>query len=113
MKKNHITNHLKRKEWERRKMAMKNKQMKKEISEKTFIFQHPGLESTLELRERAKDTNGNMSDKELYTEIMEHVVFVEVDNVPQKVNFTYFEENFESMKVFTEVMKEAIKFLFR
>ncbi|MGY3186446.1 hypothetical protein [Lysinibacillus sp. TE18511] len=94
-------------------MAIKNKQEKKEISGKTFIFQHPGLESSLELRERANDGNGNLSNKELYAEILEHVVFVDVDGVPQKINFTYFEENFDSMKVFTEVMKEALKFLFR
>ncbi|MBD8026422.1 hypothetical protein H9636_07090 [Ureibacillus sp. Re31] len=112
MKRNHVTNHLKRKEWERRKMAMKNKQAKETIEGKTFIFQHPGLDAALDMRERAKDANGNTSEKELYKEFLEHVVFVEEDGVPQRINIEYFEQ-FDSIKVFTEVMRKASKFIFR
>jgi len=93
-------------------MAMKNKQEKKEIAGKTFIFQHPGLEATLDIRERSKDAAGNTSEKELYKEFLEHVVFVEEEGVPKRINIEYFEE-FESMKVFTEVMRAASKFIFR
>jgi hypothetical protein len=113
MNKRHITNLLIQKEWERRKMAIKNKQEKKEIAGKTWIFQHPGLEAVLDIRERAKDANGNTSDKELFKELLEHVVFVEEDGVPRRVNFEYFEEEFDSVKVFTEVMSAASKFIFR
>lgn len=93
-------------------MAMKNKQETETISGKKFIFQHPGLEAALDMRERSKDANGTTSDKELYKEILEHVVFVEEDGAPQRVNLEYFEQ-FDSMKVFTEVMKKASKFIFR
>lgn len=93
-------------------MAIKNKQEKKEIAGKTFIFQHPGLEAVLDIRERSK-VNGNTSEKELFKELLEHVVFVEEDGVPRRVNLEYFEEEFDSMKVFTEVMSSAAKFIFR
>ena len=112
MKRKHITNQLKRREWERKRMAMKGKQEKKEIAGKTFIFQHPGLDATLDIRERAKDAQGNTSEKELYKEFLEHVVFVEEDGTPQRINIEYFEQ-FESMKVFTEVMRTASRFIFR
>lgn len=94
-------------------MALKSKQETKEIEGVKFIFQHPGLEAVLDMKERAKDPNGNTSDKELYNEMFEHVVFAEIDGSPQKVNFNFFEENFDSMKVFTEVMKTAFRFIFR
>ncbi|TKI65559.1 hypothetical protein FC756_16035 [Lysinibacillus mangiferihumi] len=93
-------------------MAMNGKKETKEIAGKKFIFQHPGLEATLDIRERAKDQNGNTSEKELYKEFLEHVVFVEEEGVPQRINIEYFEQ-FDSMKVFTEVMRTASKFIFR
>lgn len=93
-------------------MAMQNKKETETIAGKKFIFQHPGLEATLDIRERAKDQNGNTSEKELYKEFLEHVVFVEEDGVPQRVTVEYFEQ-FDSMKVFTDVMRKASKFLFR
>ncbi|RUL56462.1 hypothetical protein [Lysinibacillus antri] len=93
-------------------MALKNKQATETIAGKKFIFQHPGLEATLDIRERTKDEKGNTSEKELYKEILEHVVFVEEDGAPKRVTVEYFEQ-FDSMKVFTDVMRAASKFLFR
>jgi len=113
MKRKHITNQLKRREWERRKMALKGKQETKTIGGVDFTFQHPGIEAVLDLRERAQDAKGNISDKELSKEVFEHVVTAKVDDTVQKVDFEFFEEKFGGMKEYREVMKAASTFLFR
>lgn len=113
MKQNHITNQLKRREWERKKMALKGKQETKTIGEVEFIFQHPGIEEVLDLKERSRGENGHLSDKELAKELFEHVIIAKVDDSPQKVNFAFFEEKFGGMKEYKEIIKAAAAFLFR
>ncbi|WP_346235732.1 hypothetical protein MKY04_09325 [Lysinibacillus telephonicus] len=93
-------------------MAIKNKQIEETIQGKKFIFQHPGLEEALDMRERAKNDKGVLSDKALYKEILNHAVFVEEEGSPCKVDFEYFEQ-FDSLEVFSEVMKKASTFIFR
>lgn len=113
MKRNHITKHLKKREWERYKMSLKGKQETKEVGGIDFVFQHPGIEEVLDLRERTRGDNGHVSDKELSKELFEHVIFAKVDDSMQKVNFEFFENQFGGMKEYREVIKAATTFLFR
>lgn len=112
MKKYHITAHLARKQRERKRMALAGKTVTEKFGEETFIFQHPGIEAALDIQDNSKDENGKRVSKLLFKEFLEHVIFVEKDGVPQKVDLAYFEK-FGSMKVFNDVVSYASKFLFR
>lgn len=112
MKKYHITAHLARKERERKRMALQGKTEEKEFGGETFIFQHPGIEGALDIQERSTDEKGKRVNKKMYKELLEHVVFVKKDGVPQKVDIAYFEK-FDSMTIFAEVVRYATNFLFR
>lgn len=94
-------------------MSLKGKQESVVIGEVKFTFQHPGIEEVLDLKDRARNDAGQVSDKEIAKELFEHVIFAEVDGSLQKVNFAFFEERFGSMKEYKEVIKAASKFLFR
>ncbi|WP_332649663.1 hypothetical protein [Lysinibacillus sp. 54212] len=112
MKKNHVTNHLKHKQEVRRRMSIKGKQEKKEFGGDTFLFQHPGIEKAVQIQDNSRDENGNRVAEDFYKELFEHVIFVVEDDIPQKVNMAHFEK-YDSMKVFTDVLKHATKFIFR
>lgn len=94
-------------------MSLKGKQETKTIGDVNFIFQHPGIEEILDLKERARGEGGHISDKQLAKELFEHVIIAEVDGSPQKVDFGFFEEHFGAMKEYKEVINAASKFLFR
>ncbi|WP_342577687.1 hypothetical protein [Psychrobacillus sp. FSL K6-2843] len=107
MKKRHITNHLKRKEWERKAMAKKGEQKTFETKKgDKYIFQHPGLREAVRMRDNAKNEHGVQQGEKLYDSMMEHVIFKEDGS---KVNFEHFEE----VGGFSEVMSEAVKFTFQ
>lgn len=72
-----------------------------ELQEVTYLLQHPGVRAAVQLRERAKDAMGNMSEEKYFEEIMKRVI------VLPRTNWDYWEEN-EGMM---EVMKEASTFL--
>ncbi len=93
-------------------MALKGKQEKAEYGGDLFLFQHPGIEKVVQIQDNSRDENGNRVAEDFYKELFEHVIFVVVDEVPQKVNMAHFEK-YESMKVFTDVIKHAARFLFR
>lgn len=106
MKRNHITKHLKRKEWERKNMAKIGEQ--KTITTSTgekYILQHPGVRAAIQIRDRAGTEKGVNSEM-LYTEFMEQVVFTED---MKRVDWNHFDEH----GGLSEVMKEASAFLFR
>ena len=73
-----------------------------------YIFQHPGLREVIRMNDRAQTSNGKSSEI-LYSEMLKHAVFENVDGVPSKVDWDHFEEK----GGFTEVMKEASNFLFQ
>jgi len=107
MKKRHITNHLKRKEWERKQMAKKGEQKSYEDKNKNkYTFQHPGLREAVRMRDNAKNEHGVQQGEKLYDALMEHVIFKEDGT---KVTFDHFEE----VGGFSEVMSEAVKFTFQ
>lgn len=90
-------------------MAKKGEQKKFEASTGVkYIFQHPGLREVIRMRDRAQTPNGTSSET-LYSEILEHAVFEDVDGSPIKVGWDHFDEK----GGFTEVMKEASNFLFQ
>lgn len=106
MKKRHITNHLKRKEMERKAMAKKGEQMEFTTQkEQKYTFQHPGLRESLRMRDRAKTEVGTSAEL-LYNEFMEHVVFTSDGG---RTNWDHFEEH----GGLSEVMKAASKYLFQ
>lgn len=107
MKKRHITNNLKRKEWERKQMAKKGEQEVFEAKNKVkYKFQHPGLREAIRMRDKSKNEHGVQQGENLYEALMEHVIFKEDG---QKVNFEHFEE----VGGFSEVMSAAVKFTFQ
>lgn len=112
MKKRHITTHLKRKQEVRRRMALQGKQVKETFGGDTFIFQHPGVEKALRMQDETVGPNGQRSSELMTKEMLEHVVFLEVDGVPTKVNVQHFEK-YDSFRVLGEVVSYASKFVFR
>lgn len=93
-------------------MALKGKQVTETFGGDKFIFQHPGIQKAVQMQDESVDQNGNRSGEVLYKEFLDHVVFLEVDGVPTRITMDHFEK-YDSMKVFSEVMKFASKFIFR
>lgn len=73
------------------------------VEEKEYTLQHPGVRAGVQLRDRAKDFNGNIVEEKLYDEMMKHVI------VDPKVSWETAEEI--GHKAFQELMKEASTFL--
>lgn len=106
MKKNHITAHLKRKEWERKAMAKKGEQKEITVDGIDYVLQYPGLREAVRMRDNAKNQHGVVVNETLYNSLMEHVVFLKEGG---KVTYEHFEEH----SGFTEVFSEAVKFTFQ
>lgn len=73
-----------------------------------YILQHPGLREAIRIRDRSKTERGT-STEALYSEFMEHVIFEDIDGVPQRVTWDHFEER----GGLSEVMKQASTFVFQ
>lgn len=94
------------KELERMKMAKRGEQKTIKVEGIEYVLQHPGLLESIRMRDRSKNEAGSLIEETIYRELMEHVVFLNDGN---KVDFEYFEEN----PGFTDVMKEAMSFVFK
>lgn len=83
-------------------MAKNPKQKQVTIDEVTYILQHPGIRSSVQMRDRAKNNLGQFSEEKYYTELMKHVI------VEPKVTWDYFDEH---EGIFEQLMKEAAEFV--
>ena len=72
-----------------------------EMEEVTYLLQHPGVRAGVQLRDGAKDINGNVSEEKFFEALMQKVI------VQPRTNWDYWEKN-EGMM---EVMKQASTFL--
>ena len=80
-----------------------NNQMTVTIDEKEYVLQHPGVRAGVQLRDRAKDINGNLVEEKFYDELMKHVI------VSPKIGWDTADEMGNA--AFNELMKEASTFL--
>lgn len=80
-----------------------NNQKTVTIDETEYVLQHPGVRAGVQLRDRAKDINGNLVEEKFYDELMKHVI------VSPKVNWDSADEMGNA--AFNELMKEASTFL--
>lgn len=80
-----------------------NNQKTVTIDEKEFVLQHPGVRAGVQLRDRAKDINGNLVEEKFYGELMKHVI------VSPRVSWESADELGNA--AFNELMKEASTFL--
>lgn len=80
-----------------------NNQKTVTIDETEYVLQHPGVRAGVQLRDRAKDINGNLVEEKFYDELMKHVI------VSPKVNWDSADEMGNG--AFNELMKEASAFL--
>ncbi|NYV68131.1 hypothetical protein HYI36_22905 [Bacillus sp. Gen3] len=87
-------------------MAKRGEQKTIKVEGIEYVLQHPGLLESIRMRDRSKNEAGSLIEETIYRELMEHVVFLNDGN---KVDFEYFEEN----PGFTDVMKEAMSFVFK
>ncbi|MCT6926167.1 hypothetical protein [Metasolibacillus sp.] len=70
-----------------------------------YTFQHPGLRESIRMRDRAKTETGTSAEA-LYSEFMEHVVFIADGG---RTSWDHFEEH----GGLNEVMKAASNFIFQ
>lgn len=87
-------------------MAKKGEQKEITVNEVNYIIQYPGLREAIRMRDNAKNANGVQVGEKLYSDLMEHVVFLKEGG---KVTYEHFEES----GGFTEVMKAAVEFTFQ
>lgn len=80
-----------------------NNQKTVTIDEKEYMLQHPGVRAGVQLRDRAKDINGNLVEEKFYDELMKHVI------VSPRVSWDTADEMGNA--AFNELMKEASTFL--
>lgn len=80
-----------------------NNQKTVTIDEKEYVLQHPGVRAGVQLRDRAKDINGNLVEEKFYDELMKHVI------VSPRVSWDTADEMGNA--AFNELMKEASTFL--
>lgn len=80
-----------------------NNQKTVTIDETEYVLQHPGVRAGVQLRDRAKDINGNLVEEKFYDELMKHVI------VSPKVTWDSADEMGNA--AFNELMKEASTFL--
>lgn len=73
--------------------------------EVTYIFKHPGVRAGVQLRERCKDSSGQMDGEKFYEELMKRII------VKPKTNWDYWELP-ENEGHFNSTMKAASTFLY-
>jgi len=87
-------------------MAKRGEQKTIKVEGIEYLLQHPGLLESIRMRDRSKNEAGSLIEETIYRELMENVIFLKEGG---KVDFEYFEEN----PGFTDVMKEAMEFVFK
>ena len=88
-----------RKSFDRRESKME-RQRKFKCEDVEYTFQRPPMRDTVKMRDRCKDSNGELVEEKYYDEIMKHVI------VEPKFDWEHWDEH----EGFQEVMSEAIKF---
>ena len=102
----HLQQKQNNKELERFRMAKRGEQKTIKVEGIEYLLQHPGLLESIRMRDRSKNEAGSLIEETIYRELMENVIFLKEGG---KVDFEYFEEN----PGFTDVMKEAMEFVFK
>ena len=88
------------------KMAKRGEQKTIKVEGIEYMLQHPGLLESIRMRDRSKNQLGVPMEELTYRELLDHVVFLKDGG---KVDFEHFEEN----PGFTDVMEEAMDFVFK